>query len=164
MSFLPKNYEVKETQSNYMRFKDGINRFRILGSAVVGFEYFTSDNKPVRSKEEPETTPNIKKDGKVKEFWAFPVWNYQTESIQILELTQKTIMNSVKSFVDNPKWGSPFLYDIAVTRTGESLDTEYQTQAEPPIGEVSDEVKNAFADKKIKLEALFEGKDPFEVK
>lgn len=159
--FLPKNYEVSEPTSNYMRFQDGINRFRIMGSAVTGFEYFTSDNKPVRSKEEPEETPNIKKDGKVKEFWAFPVWNYQTESIQILELTQKTIMKAIKSFVENPKWGSPFLYDIAVTRTGESLETEYQTQAEPPIGEVSEDIKKAFEDKKIKLDALFEGEDPF---
>lgn len=159
--FLPDNYEVPQAPSNYMRFQDGINRFRILGSAVTGFEYFTTENKPVRSKESFESTPDIKKEGKVKAFWAFPVWNYQTENIQILELTQKTIMNAVKSLVDNPKWGSPFQYDIAVTKTGESLDTEYQTQAEPPLGEPSEEIKNAFMEKPINLESLFVGNDPF---
>ncbi len=174
--FLPSNYELPETASNYMRFKDGINRFRILGSAVTGFEYFTSDNKPVRSKEPFEETPNLKKDGKVKAFWAFPIWNYQvtkTESgswiggIQVLELTQKTIMKDVKALVDNPKWGVPFMYDIAVTRTGEGLDTEYSTMAEPPLGEADDMIKNEYSETPINLEALFandgKGEDPFKV-
>lgn len=161
LTFLPDKYEVPETPSNYMRFQEGINRFRILGSAVVGWEYFTTENKPVRSKEPFETVPDIKKDGKVKAFWAFPVWNYQNETIQILELTQKTIMNAIKGFVDNPKWGTPFMYDIAVIKTGEGLETEYQTQAEPPIAEPSEEIKNAFMEKPINLEALFTNEDPF---
>lgn len=46
--FLPTDYKVPEAPSNYARFQDGINRFRILGSAITGFEYFTTDNKPVR--------------------------------------------------------------------------------------------------------------------
>ncbi len=160
-SFLPKDYEIQEAPSNYMRFKEGINRFRIMASAVTGFEYFTADNKPVRSKEPFEETPNIKKDGRVKAFWAFPVWNYQDNMIQILELTQKTIMKDVKALVDNPKWGSPFLYDIAVTKTGEGLDTEYSTMAEPPVAEPDDMLKMDYADKTPNLEALFTGKDPF---
>ncbi len=163
-TFLPKNYSIPETPSNYFKFQEGINRFRIMASAVTGFEYFTADNKPVRSKEPFEETPNIKKDGKVKAFWAFPVFNYQNKSIQILELTQKTIMSVIKSLVDNPKWGLPFLYDIAVTKTGEGLETEYSTVAEPPIGEPDDMIKNEYFETPVNLEALFEGKDPFEKK
>lgn len=160
-NFLPENYVMPETPSNYMRFQKGINRFRILGQAIEGYEYFTTENKPVRSKEPFETTPSdIKKDGRVKHFWAFPVWNYQTNSIQILELTQKGIMTAVKALVDNPSWGSPYQYDIAVTRTGEGLDTEYSTMPEPK-SETSDEIKNAFMEKPINLEKLFTGEDPF---
>ena len=160
-SFLPDSYEIPQSQSNYMRFLEGINRFRILASAIVGYEYFSTDNKPHRSKELFESTPDIKKDGKVKAFWAFPVYNYQTNSVQILEITQKSIMGAIKSIVDNPKWGVPFLYDLAIIKTGEGLDTEYQVQAEPPIGEPSDEIKNAFLEKPINLEALFTNDDPF---
>jgi len=159
--FLPKDYELPESPSNYARFQDGINRFRILGSAITGYEYFNTDNKPVRSKEAFESTPDLKKNGKVKVFWAFPVFNYQTETIQILELTQKTIMNAIKGLIDNPKWGSPFMYDIAITKSGEGLETEYQTQAEPPIGEPTAEIKNAFMEKPISLGALLVGEDPF---
>lgn len=164
--FLPKDYEVPQASSNYMRFQEGINRFRILGSAITGFEYWTGENKPVRSKGYPITTPNGKINPKtgnvdVKTFWAFPVWNYQTKMIQILQITQKSIMTGVKGLVDNPKWGSPFQYDIAVTKTGEGLDTEYHTQGEPPLGEPSDEIKNAFMEKPIQLGALLVGEDPF---
>lgn len=162
MSFLPDAYEIPASPSNYMKFQEGFNRIRILGSAVVGFEYFNQNNKPVRSKEPFEDTPSdIKKDGKIKAFWAFPVYNYQTSSVQILELTQKSIMTAIKSLVDNPKWGSPMLYDIAITKTGEGLDTEYVTQGEPPISEPSVEISNAYSQKKINLNALFEGLDPF---
>ena len=160
--FLPKDYEVPEAPSNYMRFQEGENRFRILASAVVGYEYFNKDNKPVRSKEAPESIPSdIKKDGRVKPFWAFPIWNYQTKTIQILELTQKGIMTYIKTLTSNPKWGSPFLYDICVTKTGEGLETKYSTVAEPPIGEPSDEVKSAFMEKPVSLGALFVNEDPF---
>lgn len=161
-SFLPKDYEVPVSPSNYMKFSEGDNRFRILGSAIVGWEYFTKDNKPVRSREPFEDTlSDIKKEGKVKAFWAFPVWNYQAESIQILELTQKGIMNAIKGYVDNEKWGNPFMYDFNVKRTGEGLDTEYQTQAEPPVKAISKEIKSAYMEKPVNLDTLFDGEDPF---
>jgi hypothetical protein len=160
--FLPKDYEIPQAPSGYMRFQDGLNRIRILSSAIVGFEYFTQANKPVRQRQPFEEIPSdIKKDGKIKPFWAFVVWNYQLKMVQILELTQKTIMFAVESLVKNDKWGDPKMYDIAITKSGEGLDTEYSVQGEPPIGEPSEEIKNAYSTKYVKLEALYEGADPF---
>lgn len=159
--FLPNDYKVPASPSNYMKFLDGENTFRVLSSAIVGYEYFNKENKPVRSREPFEETPtDIKKDGKVKPFWAFVVWNYTTNQVQILELTQKSIMHAIKALVDSKKWGNPKGYDITVTRTGEGLDTEY-TIMPNPHSETEDAIKNAFLDKPIKLEALYEGKDPF---
>lgn len=162
MTFLPPKYEIPKSPSGYMKFDLGLNSIRILSSAVVGYEYFNNENKPVRSKEPFEDMPtDIKKDGKIKPFWAFVVWNYQTKSVQILELTQKSIMSVIKALVDNPKWGDPKMYDIAITKSGEGLETEYITQGEPPIAEPSEEIKSAYAKKPINLEALFTGEDPF---
>lgn len=164
-NFLPDQYVIPTAPSNYLKFQDGLNRIRILSSAIVGWEYFTKDNKPVRQAEPFDDEPHdIKQGGKVKPFWAFVVWNYQTSSVQILELTQKSIMNAIKSLVDNPKWGDPKQYDIAITRTGESLDTEYNVQGEPPIGPTSEEILTAYKARPINLEALYEGANPFEVK
>lgn len=164
-NFFPLGYETPVMPSNYMRFQEGLNRFRILGSAIVGYEYFNSNNKPVRSKEPFIQIPaDIKEGGRIKHFWAFPVWNYQTETIQILEITQKTIMKDIKGLVDNPKWGLPMQYDIAITRTGEGLETEYSTQGEPPIEEPNDEIMEKFMEKTIDLEKLYSNEDPFEGK
>ena len=41
--FLPSGY--KEV-SNYMKFVDGENRFRILSPAIVGWEYWNEDVDP----------------------------------------------------------------------------------------------------------------------
>lgn len=161
-NFLPDNYSIPKSPSDYMRFEEGLNSIRILSSAIVGYEYFTTENKPVRSREAFEEIPtDLKKDGKVKPFWAFVVWNYQQHRVQILELTQKSIMNAVKALVDNPKWGDPKKYDIAITKTGESLETEYNVQGEPPIAEPEAEILVAYAAKVINLNALFDGADPF---
>lgn len=161
--FLPTNYEVPESEGNYFKLKKGENRFRVLGSAIVGFEYWDKNNKPVRSKLAFEEVPedaklNAQGQFQPKHFWAFLVWNYGAKKIQVLELTQKSIMNAVKSYVSNPKWGSPMGYDIVATREGEGLETEYTVIAEPhseaPLLNVPD----------VDLTALFSGADPFAAK
>ena len=151
---------------NYTKLKEGQTDIRILSSAIIGFEYWNTENKPVRSKEPFAETPDIKigKDGKskVKHFWAFIVWNYTENSLQVMEITQVTIMNAVKALVDNEKWGDPKGYDITITRTGEGLETEYQTMPNPH-SEIEEEVKALYEETTIDLEKLYTGEDPFAV-
>lgn len=165
MTFLPDNYELPETPSKYMKFKKGMNRFRILTPAVIGYEYWNLDNKPVRSKkmwkEQPEDIKRTK-DGvptDVKHFWAFVVWNYAEKAIQILEITQSTIQRGIKAGVDL-RQGSATKNDIGVERSGEGFDTEYSVQFADPTP-VSEEIEKAFNSENINLEALFSGEDPF---
>lgn len=47
--FQDNNYKMPSTD-NYMKFKEGENTFRVLSSAITGYEYFNTENKPVRSK------------------------------------------------------------------------------------------------------------------
>lgn len=164
-NFLPNNYKLPDTKG-YLKLKDGENTFRVLSSAIIGYEYWNTDNKPVRFKEAPRVIPSdigLDKDGnpkKVKHFWAFVVWNYDSESIQILEITQSTIQGQIKAIVDNKKWGSPKDYDITITRTGEGFDTEYSVMPNPH-SDLSPEVKEFYEVKNINLDALYEGKNPF---
>lgn len=160
--FPTEDYKVPQTASNYMKFEEGLNRIRILSSAIVGYQYFTTENKPVRSREPFEDTPLDIKPGRTpKHFWAFVVWNYNEKKIQVLEITQKSIMMAIKSLIDNSKWGNPKNYDIAITKTGDKLDTEYGVQGEPPIGEVDPDILAEYEARKINLEALYDGTDPF---
>jgi len=163
IDFFPdSDYKIPET-SNYMKFLEGDNTFRVLSSAIVGFEYFKEDNKPVRSRTVFDSIPDdIKKGGTVKHFWAFIVYNYEAKRIQILELTQKGIMKTMQSYIKNPKWGNPREYDFIVTRTGSGMDTEYAITVNPKAP-LEESVKEAFAKAKISLDALYENEDPFKV-
>lgn len=160
--FLSKDYKLPET-SNYMKFQEGENTFRVLSSAIVGYEYFTKDNKPVRSREPFPTYPaDIRDGGEIKHFWAFVVWNYSARKLQILSLTQKTIMSAIVSLVRNPKWGNPSGYDITITRKGSGMDTEYTVVPEPH-SPVAEDIKKTFMENRVNLNALYEGEDPFDV-
>jgi len=162
-NFFPdSDYKMPET-SNYMKFNEGDNSFRVLSSAVIGFEYFTKDNKPVRMKVMPDVMPSdIKENGAIKHFWAFVVYNYESKRIQILELTQKGIMKTMQSYIKNPKWGNPKEYDFIVTRTGSGMDTEYAITVNPK-DTLDQSIVDRFTKMNIDLEALFANKDPFKV-
>jgi hypothetical protein len=158
--FLPKDYEAPEPDTNYLKLKNETTTFRILGSAIVGYMYWTKDNKPIRSRTPFDGTPaDIRfKDGKperIKHFWAFLVYDYKTNKVKIMELTQSTIKDPIEALVRNTKWGKPTGYDITITRKGEGLDTEYAVIPEPhsesPITNVP----------VIDLNVLYEGGDPF---
>lgn len=161
--FLGKDYKAPVYPSNYMKFEDGENTFRVLSSAVTGFSYWTTSKKPVRSKMMFEETPDdaqLSKEGKFqpKHFWAFVVWNYKAERVQILELTQKSIQDAILALVNNKKWGDPVKYDITVSKAGEGLDTEYTVMPNPH----SPADGKWFADAEaVNVQALFSNGDPF---
>src|SRR3990167_8970995 len=115
MSLLPEGYEVPQKKGNYYKFVEGDNRFRILASPILGYEYWV-DNKPVRVRM-GEKLPLPEAEG-AKHFWAMPVWNYEESRVQILEITQKGIKKSIAALSRDEDWGTPLEYDIAVTRTG----------------------------------------------
>jgi hypothetical protein len=171
--FLPKGYETPETPSNYMELEEGQNYFRVLASAIVGYEWWEdageNGRKPTRVRTADEVPDAVKnateKRAQAKHFWAFPVYNYQTKSIQVLELKQQTIMKAIEAFVKNPKWGNPQRYDLVIekVKTGsKDWDVEYHVIPEPPtpldagIVELAKMVP-------VRLEALYDGGDPFAV-
>ena len=159
MTFLPTDYSTPVSEGNYFRFKKGVNTFRILSSAIVGYEYWTLDKKPVRSEEPWQEIPaNAKVNdngGFQKHFWAFIVWNYEANKAQIMEITQTTIQTAIEAYTLNKKWGDPTKYDLVINATGDGLEREYTVIAEPhteaPKADIS----------KINLNAMFTGEDPF---
>lgn len=160
--FLPNGYKRPEPSGgNYAKLEDGANKFRILSRAIVGWLYWTTENKPVRLKERPEHAPIDMREGdKIKHMWAFVVWNYRDSKVQILELTQASIQGPLEDLVMSEDWGSPTAYDITITKTGQKLDTEYTVMPSPKKA-VPEEAHKAYREARINLEALFAGADPF---
>jgi hypothetical protein len=147
--------------SGYMRFKPGQTKFRILSAPVQGYEFWTRDNKAVRVREYPETVPvAIRPDSKIKFFWAFCVWSFDEKRVQILELTQATIIGQIRDLINAEEWGDPRGYSLTVTRKGEGLETEYGVVPSPAAA-TPNTVLDAYAKANINLEALFDGGNPF---
>src|SRR3990167_34218 len=162
--FTSEEYKLRIT-SNYMKFLEGDNTFRVLSSAIVGWEYWSVENKPVRSREPFDNMQEdikTEKDGsnRINHFWAFVVYNYEAKKIQILQLTQRGIMKTIQGLVKNPKWGNPSGYDITVTRSGSGFDTEYSVVPNPH-SEIESGIAMQYEKININLDALYEGGDPF---
>ena len=160
----PSNYEPPASSSeggSYTKIKENEPaKLRILSEAIVGYSYWTNDNKCVRSQSKFEATPNIRENDKVKHFWAFKVWNYVTAQIEIWEITQSSIRDALWAYWKDDEYGDLRNYGLKVTRTGKALETKYQVIAMPPkpIGE---DVALASANTPVNLYALYTGDNPF---
>lgn len=167
-NFLPDNYEPPQANSGkYMKFVEGENRFRVLSSAIVGWEYWTEEDgkrRPIRVRVESEVPTEVKNatdsQQRAKHFWAFVVYNVKEKEVQILEITQKSIMASIRALVESDDWGDPKEYDILVNRTGKELETEYSV-VPTPKKPVDPGIIEYYKDLHINLEALYSGEDPF---
>lgn len=150
-----------------MKIKDGVNRIRILSEAITGYEYWTDTNgerKPVRLEEAPEEVPTDATQDKfgnyIKHFWAFAVWNYEENKVQILELTQATIQDAIFSLHMDEDWGDPRHYDIKINRIKEGDRVKY-TVSPSPKTDLSLEAANAITANPVNLRALYKGENPF---
>ena len=166
--FQDKSYSLPTSGSGaYMKLEEGKNKFRMLSDIVTGYEYWTNDNKPVRQKEDwkgglPSDAKPDYNGGpqKSKHFWAFVVWNYATEQVEILSITQKTVQKQMLAWYDNDEWGDPKGYDITITKSGQGRDTEYVVQPSP-AKPLNPEIKKAYQSMTIDLDQLYEGGNPF---
>jgi len=169
--FLPQGYKTPEVPSNYMDLEVGQNAFRILSSAIVGYEWWVDTgegrSKPKRVRTADEVPTEVKNatdiQAKARHFWAFTVYNYNTKTIQVLELTQQTIMRAIEAFVDNAKWGDPKKYDIIIekVKTGSrDRDVEYNVIPEPPT-QLDAGIVELAKNIPVNLKVLYKGEDPF---
>jgi|SRR5579863_9788489 len=159
MSFLPENYQAPKTNSGYMKLQEGENRIRILSKPILGWEDW-HEKKPVRYRLEDKPSSSYDPLKPIRHFWAFIVWNYGEEQIQILHLTQATVRKSIEALCRDEEWGSPYFYDLKIIKKGEMESTEYKVNPIPHKA-LDPNIAQAFKNKPCNLEALFEGQDPF---
>lgn len=163
-SFLPSDYEIKENAGRYFRIQDWESvKIRILGNSVIGWEYFKEKDWksiPVRSRKPYQWVPADSKNGDApKEFWAFCVYNYTAERLQIWEVTQNTIKKVLFNLNRDPDFGDPKTYDLKITREWKGLETKYQIV---PLNKTEFTNKAVLEElKKVNVEELFEWWDPF---
>lgn len=163
MSFYPAGYEKKEKPNDYMKLTEGEHKIRILTSPIIGYETWTGDgpeSKPHRAKTFKEGVGLPNRDGNVKEFHAFIVWDYETNMVRLLNVTQPSVQDGIYKQSQDEDWADPTQYDIVITRTGKGkFDTRYTLTFKLPKP-MSEEIKKAFNAVKIVPENYFTDGNP----
>jgi hypothetical protein len=160
-------------------------RFSPLGDSSLAYAEIwgrTSEgkSKPIRFAEEPtakeladraadEGVSLVDKQGnpsKLKQALAMFVWNYSTSSVQLLAVTQTSILETIASlFSDEDVADNPGAWDLDLSRHGTGLDTRYTLTLKPGRrkGTVKAEVDAAWDEcvkKGYNLSALLVNGDP----
>lgn len=162
MSFLPKDYKSPSLTNNYMKFVEGENKIRILTPPIMGWEDW-ENNRPIRFKFEDKPLKSVDIKKPVRHFWAFVVFNYASEEIQILHIVQATLRKQIQMLCEDSDWGAPFFYDIKIIKKGEGVATEYMINP-LPHKPTADYIISQFEEKPCYLEALYDSADPFDKK
>lgn len=166
--FLPDTYEVP-TKSNYTRLNKGETVLRILEKPILGYElwikgkpkrYRMDQNIPMSDLNDADIDKQTGLPRNPRHFWAMVVWNYDQKTLQIWEVTQKSIMTDIKALSKSKLSGSPLGYDISIVKSGDGFDTKYKV-INGAKAEVSPEILKQYQEAKIDVSALYEGKDPF---
>ena len=160
------------SKGGYTKLKEGKTQVRMF-DFVEGWEYWIDKDgnivprsakageggKPIRIKlnELEDQKPETRKEAKY--FRAYKVWNYDAEAVQVLQLTQRSIIEPLITLSYDEDWGKVEKgeYDIVISRTGEGLETEYQVTPKPK----KDFDWSGKENTTVNLEALFAGENPF---
>lgn len=172
---LTSSFEEPKRYGNYTRLEEGQNILRILSEGIMGVEYWTEETdeegrlrrKPIRQPLEQATSLTTTD---WSYFYAFFVWNYKAQKIQIFSTAKRGIIKGLKSITKNPKWGQPTGYDICITKIqtdpSDIKSVEYTVTPEPK--DILDpEIKQTWENSQFNRNALlllFVGKDPFELR
>lgn len=113
-------------------------KFIIIGQLVTGYSYWTEDKRCIRSREKPAETNGIKMvDGKpdrVAHFWIIPCWDCTSESVKLLEVTQRGLQDQLLEIFNGSDYNLGDLSmptAIKISATGEKLLTKYTLMPVP---------------------------------
>ena len=162
MDYLPEGFETLATEKSYInlsKLPEGEYRFRIVKRPIGGWIDW-KDKKPYRFKPDNKPSKSFDEEKPMKPFWCCYVWDYQKEGLYILDVNQISIIKSLTELGKDSDWGDFMHYDIKIKKKGSGKETEYAVNPVPhkPMNEA---IKEALAEKPVRLEALYEGRDPW---
>jgi hypothetical protein len=171
---LDPDFEEPKRYSDYAQIEIGDNRFRVLSEGIFGVEYWTEtlDRKTRKNKKKPIRRPIAEIPALETDDWsyfyAFFVWNYTAQKIQILCTSKRGIVNGLKWSIDNPNWGDITQYDICISKDlknpKDPKSAEYKVTPKSLTvldREIAEKWQNSNFNRHA-LYMLFEGLDPFE--
>jgi hypothetical protein len=164
--YVPEGNDQLRTEKPYInlgKLPEGEHKFRIVQRPIGGWLEW-DNKKPKRSIPSKKPLGRLDENtGEItypKRFWAMHVWDYQGKRLAVMEVTQASILKSLESLAFNEEWGDLSAFDIKIKKEGSGKDSKYGVIPIPPK-EMSQEVRAIVESTPIRLEALYEGKDPW---
>ena len=94
---------------------------------------------------------------------AVPVFNYETGSIQILSVTQKSILRELDAISQEEDYADLMAWDFTLSKKGTGLTTEYKLRPAPRKKGTQERIDDVWDDARldIDLSRLLTGGNPF---
>lgn len=163
MSFLPDGFENLRTSKPYWKMsemKEDNNKLRIVQKPIAGWIDW-HENKPMRYRPDKKPSKPYREDRPIRPFWAMYVWDYAREGLYVLEVNQSTVLRALTTFAKDEDWGDFTAYDIKIGYEGTGKDKKYSVTP-LPHKPMNDKIKQALKEAPVRLEALYDGGDPWE--
>jgi len=168
--FTNPNYKEATKPSQYFRITEGTHLIRILTPASECVSYYAEFVEDKEGKKQKYTYPDNgdgvlppnRKSADCKVNFALKIWNYETEQIQVWEVSQRKLKDFLLAIPAGKIKKDFTKFDIQIQRKGKTKnDTEYF----PDKGEIEPlkpEIEKAMANTFVNLQAMATGQDPFD--
>lgn len=133
MSQVSRDHLPQPSENRYVnKFAEWEQKYRILWSPAIYFEYFNHNIKPVKCDKYPSEA-ELERDCKPNTDWktfastvrAFPAYDYKAENTVVLQIKQKAIQKAIYQLKNDIDRWNPENYDIKIKRTWTGMASEY---------------------------------------
>jgi len=170
---------------NPSKIPSGSNvRFALLDDQPLEFfecwgEDSSGNTQPFRFAEDPspeeiaeemgeEWSRRLNRDGngpeKVKFSIAVPVYNYETEKVEVMPLTQKTLINELDSISQMEDYAELLDWDFVMGKEGTGLETKYSLRPAPRKKASQSQIEEAWTEARASgfdISRMLTGGSPF---
>lgn len=131
---------------------------------------FTEDPSPddIEAEMGPDYSRRMNREGtapeKVKFALAVPVYNYETSSVQIMQLSQKSLQNELDDISQMEDYADLLSWDFVMGKEGNGLETRYSLRPVPRKKGSQDTIEYAWSDSVsggFDISRILTGENPF---
>jgi hypothetical protein len=95
---------------------------------------------------------------------AVPIWNYEAGAVQVMQITQKSLLRELDALSQQEDYANLLEWDMTISKKGSGLSTEYRLRPAPRKKGSQDAIDAAWKealDAGFDLERLLTGGNPF---
>jgi hypothetical protein len=95
---------------------------------------------------------------------AVPIWNYEAGSVQVMQITQKSLLRELDAISQQEDYANLLEWDMTISKKGSGLNTEYRLRPAPRKKGTQDTISSAWKealDAGFDISRLLTGGNPY---